>query len=274
LPQDGRVAIFKRSRVVVVHHTKDETPQTVTNSTTINTGRTLLSWLKVYGADGIEIVSGFTTNLDAGTVSFSNVAGYSQPVRVQSRIETEALCADALIDGTVQLLRPLAHNYPANESFVSSVLLGGTLQAGATQSFSQLAWTDEWSDTRIGNPILAQYDQTTYPIAVSNDGAITQRWTIIFTSSTTFRLVGETRGEVITGSTATVLSPVNPVTGIAMFTLQPAGWGGGWSAGNVLRFNTKGALLPAWCARTVEQSQPAAPGTDQILIEVRGAIDA
>jgi hypothetical protein len=274
LPQDGRVAIFKRSRVVVVHHTKDETPQTVTNSTTINTGRLLLSWLKVYGADGIEILNGFSKNLNAGTVSFSNVTGYSQPVTVQSRIETEALCSDALIDGTVQLLRPLAHNYPANESFVSSVLLGGTLQAGATQSFSQQAWTDEWLDTRIGNPILAQYDQTTYPIAVSNDGAITQRWTLIFTSNTTFRLVGETRGEVITGSTATVLSPVNPVTGIAMFTLQPAGWGGGWSAGNVLRFNTKGALLPAWCARTVEQSQPAAAGTDQILIEVRGAIDA
>jgi hypothetical protein len=268
------VAIFKRSRVVVVHHTKDEAPQTVTNSTTINTGRLLLSWLKVYGADGLEIVNGFTKNLDAGTVSFSNVTGYSQPVTVQSRIETEALCADVLIDGTVQLLRPLAHNYPADESYVSSVLLGGTLQAGATQSFSQLAWTDEWSDTRIGSPILAQYDQTTYPIAVSNDGAITQLWALIFTSSTTFRLVGETRGEVITGSTATVLSPVNPVTGVAMFTMQPAGFGGGWSAGNVLRFNTRGAVLPAWCARTVEQSQPGAQGNDQILIEVRGAIDA
>ena len=107
---------------------------------------------------------------------------------------------------------------------------------------------------------------------VSNDGAITQRWALIFTSSTTYRLVGETRGEVITGSTAAVLSPVNPATGVAMFTLQPAGFGGGYAAGNVLRFNTRGAVLPAWCARTVEQSPPGAQGTDQILIEVRGAI--
>lgn len=272
LPQDGRVIILKKARVVVVHHTKDEAPQTVTNATTINTGRTLLSWLKVYGANGIEIVNGFTKNLNAGTVAFTDVTGYSQPVTVRSRIETESLCSDALIDGTVSLQRPLAHNYPALETYISSVLLGQTLQAGVTQAFSQLAWTSVWEDTRIGTAILAQYDQTTYPIVVSNDGAITQRWALIFTSSVAYRLVGETRGEVITGTTGTVLSPVNPATGVAMFTLQPAGFGGGYAAGNVLRFNTRGAVLPAWCARTVEQSPPGVQGTDQILIEVRGAI--
>ena len=272
LPQDGRVLIFKRGRVLVIHHTKDQPAQAVTNSTTINTGRTLLSWLKVVGANGVEITNGFTKNLDAGTVSFSNVTGYAQPVIVQSRIETELGCVDALIDGTIQVDKVLAHNYPANETYVSSVLLGRTLQAGATQAFSQLAWTAEWSDARIGNPILAQYDQTTYPIVVSNDGAITQRWALIFTSATAYRLVGETRGEVITGNTATPLSPVNPTTGVAMFTLNPAGFGGGYAAGNVLRFNTTGAVLPSWCVRTTEKSQPAAPGTDQILIEVRGAI--
>lgn len=272
LPQDGRVVILKRARVLVVHHTKDEAPQTVTNATTINTGRTLLSWLKVYGANGLEIVNGFTKNLNAGTVAFTDVTGYSQPVTVRSRIETESLCSDALIDGTVSLQRPLAHNYPANETYISSVLRGGTLQAGVTQAFSQLAWTNEWTDSRIGNPILAQYDQTTYPIVVSNDGAITQRWALIFTSATTFRLVGETRGEVITGNTSTTLSPVNPTTGVPMFTLLPAGFGGGYAAGNVLRFNTRGAVLPVWCVRTVEQSPPGAEGTGQILLESRGAI--
>ena len=270
LPQDGRVVFIKKARVLVIHHTKDETPQTVANATVINTGRTLLSWLKVYGANGVEITSGFTSNLDAGTVTFTNVTGYNQPVRVQSRIETETLCSDALIDGTVSVQRPLAHNYPADETYVSSVLLGPTLQAGVTQAFSQLAWTNLWSDTRIGDPILAQYDQTTYPIVVSNDGAITQRWAIIFTSSTAFRLVGETRGEVITGNTSTVLSPVNPATGMPMFTMPAIG--SGFSAGNVLRFNTVAADLKAWCVRTVEQSPPGVQGTDQVLLEVRGAI--
>jgi hypothetical protein len=274
LPQDGRVLIHKKGRVVVVHHTKAQPAQAVVNGTSVNTGRIQLSWVKVFGADKVEITSGYTVNLDTGIVSFTNVSGYSQPVTVKSRIETEALCSDALIDGSVSLLRPMAHNYPAGETLVSSVLLGNTLQAGATQSFSQLAWTDAWSDTPIGNPILAQYDQTTYPIVVNNNGAVTQRWVLIFTSATAFRLIGQTRGQVITGNTATVLAPVNPVTGVAYFTMQPAGWGGGWAAGNVLRFNTRGARLPAWCVRTVEQSAPGSAGQDQCLIEARGAIDA
>jgi hypothetical protein len=31
------------------------------------------------------------------------------------------------------------------------------------------------------------------------------------------------------------------------------GWGLGWSVGNVLRFNTVGAMTPVWVVRTVQQ---------------------
>jgi hypothetical protein len=274
LPQDGRVVVYKPGRVVVVHHTQDMAPATVSNGQTVNTGRTLLAWAKVYGANGTEITSGFAKDLDAGTVSFTNVAGYSQPVTVRSRIETEALCIESTIDGSIRLNRPLAHSYPSGSTLLSSVLIGGTLQAGTQPGFSQQTWTNEWSDDRIGSVIVAQYDQATYPIAVTNEGAITQRWALIFTSSTEFRLVGETRGQIATGNTATTLAPVNPFTGAPLFTLAPAGWGSGWSAGNVFRFNTDGAVLPFWVARTVEQSNPAAPGSDRLTLEVRGSIDA
>jgi hypothetical protein len=274
LPQDGRVVIYKAGRVVVVHNTQAMAPATVSNGQTVNTGRTLLAWVKVMGADGVEITTGFTKDLDAGTVSFTNVAGMSQPVTIHHRIETEALCVEATIDGTIRLNRPLAHNYPEGTTLVSSVLTSGTLQAGAQPGFSQQTWTAVWSDDRIGAPILAQYDQATHPIVVTNEGAITQRWALIFTSSTEFRVVGETRGQIATGNTATPLAPVNPFTGAPLFTLQPAGWGSGWAVGNVLRFNTAGAVLPFWVARTVEQSNPAAPGTDRLTVEVRGSIDA
>jgi hypothetical protein len=273
LPQDGRVLIYKPARVLVVHHTQDTAPVTVSNGQTVSTGRTLLAWARVYGANGQEITSGFARDLDAGTVTFTNVAGFSQPVTVRSRIETEALCLDATIDGALGLNRPLAHNYPAGEALVSSVLLGGTLQAGVQPGFSQSTWTNLWSDDRVGDPILAQYDQASYPITVSNEGAITQRWALIFTSTTDFRVVGETRGQIATGNTATPLAPVNPFTGAPLFQLSAAGWGAGWAAGNVLRFNTVGAVLPFWVARTVEQSNPAAPGTDRLTLEVRGSID-
>lgn len=273
LPQDGRVPVFKSGRVVVVHNTQTLAPATVNTGQTVDCGRTLLARIRVFGADGLEITSGFTTNLDAGTVTFTNVAGMSQPVSVEHRIEDEALCVEAQITGDLRLTRPLTHAYPVPGSYVSSALVAGTLQAAAQDSFAQDAWTNEWSDTRIGNPILAAYNDTTYPLEVTNAGAITERWAIIFTSSTEFNVVGESVGQIITGNTAADLSPVNPATGVPYFTLRAAGWAAGWAAGNVLRHNTRGAVVPVWVSRTVMQSPSAPPGTDQMVISIRGDID-
>ena len=273
LPSDGRVPVFKSGRVVVVHNTQSLAPQTVSNGQTINVGRDRLARLRVIGNDGLEVATGFTKSLDAGTVTFTNVAGMSQPVTIEHRIEDEALCAEAQITGDLRLTRPVTHNYPAGTSYVSSALVVGTLQAAAQDGYSQETWTNVWSDSAIGNPILAQYDDTTNPIAVTNAGAITERWAIIFTSNTAFNLVGEQVGQIITGSTAAPLSPVNPATGVPYFTLASGGWGSGWAAGNVYRFNTSGANFPVWVARTVLQSPTAPPGTDQLTISIRGDID-
>lgn len=273
LPSDGRVPIFKAGRVVVVHNTVKLTAQTVTNAQTVNCGRTRLARIRVFGNDGLEITSGFSKNLDAGTITFTNAAGYSQPVVIEHRIEDEALCAEAQITGDLRLTRPLTHDFPANTSYVSSALVKGTLQAAAQDAFAQETWTNVWSDARIGVPILAQYNDTAHPIVVTNAGAITERWLLLFTNGAEFRLVGEEVGEIITGNTATPLSPVNPATGVPYFSLASGGWGSGWVAGNVLRFNTTGANFPLWVSRTVMQSPAAAPGTDQMTISIRGDID-
>lgn len=273
LPSDGRVPVFKNGRVVVVHNTIKLSPQTVANGQTIDCGRTRLARMRVFGFDGLEITSGFSKNLDAGTITFTNVAGYSQPVVVEHRIEDEALCADAQITGDLRLTRPLTHDFPAGTSFVSSALVKGTLQAAVQNSFAQDAWTNEWSDSRIGSTLLAAYSDTANPIVVTNAGAITERWLLQFTNSTEFAVVGEAVGQIITGNTATTLAPVNPATGVPYFTLQPAGWGAGWAAGNVLRFNTTGAVIPLWVSRTVMQSPSAPPGTDHMTISIRGDID-
>lgn len=273
LPSDGRVPVFKSGRVVVVHNTQKLSPQTVSNSQVVNCGRLRLSRLRVFGNDSVEITTGFTKNLDAGTVTFTNVAGFSQPVTVEHRIEDEALCAEAQITGSLRLTRPVTHDYPVPGSYVSSALVIGTLQAAAQDGFSQETWTTVWSDVAIGNPILAQYNDTANPVVVTNAGAISERWAIIFTSNTAFNLVGEQVGLIIAGSTAADLTPVNPATGVPYFTLASAGWGSGWAAGNVYRFNTSGANFPLWVARTVLQSPTADPGTDQLKLSVRGDID-
>lgn len=275
LPQDGRVRGYREGDVVLVFHTAETAPQVVGNGDTIDTGRDLLSWAHVIDANGERIHNGYVVNLDEGQVHFSNVSGYAQPVTVRSRIETEALCVDAQIDGTLTLQRQLAHDYPAGQTLVASVYGGKTLQAGVTAAFSQATWTNVWSDSRIGASITARYDDTTYPILVNNTGTINQRWAfIVKTGGGTFDLVGETRGVVATDvSMAADFTLTNPANGEPILFVDRRGWGGGWSAGNVMRTNTRGALLVGWSGRTVEQSPPGAPGVDRITLEVRGGLN-
>ncbi|MGM3125389.1 hypothetical protein, partial [Bacillus cereus group sp. BC257] len=85
------------------------------------------------------------------------------------------------------------------------------LQAQAGSSFSQQTWTRTFSDSLIGNPIGANYNRTAYPITVTNEGAETERWALVFTNATDFRLIGETLGQIAAGSIATNFSPLNPI---------------------------------------------------------------
>lgn len=273
LPQDGRVPVFKKGRVVVVHNTQTLAPQTVSNGQTVNTGRTRLARLRVKNNAGVRITTGFTEDLDAGTVTFSAVAGYAQPITIEHRIEDEALCSEVQITGDIRLARALTHVFPVTTTKVSSAMLLGTLQAASTESFSQQTWTSVWSDIRIGTAIVAQYNQAVYPIVVTNQGATPEDWVFIFANSSSFSIVGKSAGVVGTGSVNTVTEPINPATGVPYFTIPILGWGSGWAAGNVLRFNTKAANFPLWVARTTLQSPAAAPGTDQMTLSIRGDID-
>ena len=164
LPQDGRVPIFKKGRIVVIHNTQTTAAQTVSNGQTVNTGRTRLAKLLVKNSAGATITTGYTTDLDAGTATFTAVAGYAQPITIEHTIEDETLLKEVQVTGDLLLARALTHAFPANETRVSSALVIDTLQAAAAESFSQQAWTSVWSDVRIGSAVVAQYNQAVYPI--------------------------------------------------------------------------------------------------------------
>jgi hypothetical protein len=166
---------------------------------------------------------------------------------------------------------PLVGSY-ASGSTVSSLVGLGDLKASIGASFSQQTWTKVFRDTLIGNTIDANYNRTLGAITTSNVGGITERWAIVFTSATAFKLVGEGVGQIATGTTAIAFSPANPFTGSPYFTIPTAGWGAGWAIGNVLRFNTIGASAPVWAARTVSPSAPGA--VDGATLELRGSVDA
>ena len=54
--------------------------------------------------------------------------------------------------------------------------------------------------------------------------------------------------------------------------LLAAGWGTGWTSGNVLRFNTDGCLAPIWMSRTVLSGKGTADD-DSVTLQIRGDAD-
>lgn len=277
LPSDGRVPIFRTGDVAVVHHDDTVAVPTPSNGLNIDCGRTRLSrvWLFDEGdADTRVATAKYTADLDAGIVTLVDVSGLIGPLRVEHRIEDMALVSDVQINGQLTFTRALTHDYPATETGVSSALVIGDLQARVTGVFDQQTWTGEWSDELIGSATTAEYNDTLYPIAVSNLGATQDRWMIKFISPTTVDVIGESTGQIASGlSIANTIAPLNPATGAAYFTIDPLGWGSGWSTGNVLRFNTVAANYPIWLARTVKQG-PAAGSSDSFRIQIRGDADA
>jgi hypothetical protein len=118
----------------------------------------------------------------------------------------------------------------------------------------------------------ATFNDIDYPITTTNLGAVTERFVIRFTGATAFTCFGEHLGLIGTGNTSQDFSPNNPAADQPYFTIPALGWGGGWSAGNVLRLNTIGAIAPVWVARVIKQSQPTETA-DSFSLLVRGDID-
>ncbi|QGW82929.1 hypothetical protein [Variovorax paradoxus] len=272
LPSDGRVPIFRPGELAVVGHRATTAPATAVNGGVVNVGRTRLSRVRVLGNDGHVIETGYSENLEAGTVTWNDVTGYSQPVRVEHSIEDTGLQRDAQIDGTITFTRPLTHDYPIG-SYVSSALRAGDMKARVSLVFDQATWNGTtFSDVPVGDPAPGTYNTVGYPITVTNDGAYTERWALRFKTTSTVEVFGEHVGNLGEFSINAVIQPINSVNNKPFFTIQPAGWGGGWVPGNLLRANTVGAMFGVWMVRTVQQG-PASAADYSFLTVVRGDVD-
>ncbi|WP_342057829.1 curculin (mannose-binding) lectin protein [Aeromonas sp. OTU364] len=277
LPSDGRVPFIRTGNIVVVHSTrKSAFPLGVSAGQQLNTGRERLAHAHVEDKDGKQLAQAlYSVNLDSGVVTLAsplNLTGYAEPLYVVHRIEDMSLVSDVEISGRLTLARPLSHAYDAADTYVSSALIIGDLWARYTGLFDQKSWTNVWSDYLIGDQSTAQYNDTDYPIQVTNRASMQERWAIIFNSSTNFVLVGEHVGQIAVGDVNTDLAPINPNNGQPYFRLDHRGWGAGWSSGNVLRFTTQAAAYPLWVIRTILQSV-AAQETDKFELQLRGNVN-
>nr|WP_295937360.1 hypothetical protein [uncultured Acidovorax sp.] len=274
LPSDGRVPIFRPADVAVVHHTASYNAGTPAAGASIDVGRTGLSVLWLEDANKKKLADSlFAADFEAGVVTMAadlDLTGYVTPIAVRHRIEEMVLISDVQINGLISFTAPLLRAFPSG-SYLSSALLYGDLQARATNLFDQQTWTGVWQGSVIGSGATAQYNDLDYPVQVLNNGAITERWRINFTSTTGFQVIGESMGVIATGTTGVDLQPVNPLTSLPFFTLRAAGWGIGWAAGNQLRFDTIAAAPPTWLARTVLPG--AALTGDSFDAQMRGDVD-
>lgn len=274
LPSDGRVPIFRPADVALLHHTESLDLGTPTAGATFSMGRTNLSQCWLEDATKRKLSSSlYAVDLAAGSVTMSaalSLAGYTTPITARHRIEEMLLLSDVQINGQVSLTGALTRDFPAG-SYLSGALLYGDLQARATNFFDQQTWTGTWKDAVDGPGATAQYNDIDYPVEVLNNGAVSERWRLHFTSTTAFQIIGENLGVIGTGTTTADVQPVNALTSLPYFTLRAAGFGSGWAAGNQIRFNTIAAAPPTWLARTVLPG--ATLGGDSFDAQLRGDVD-
>ena len=95
-------------------------------------------------------------------------------------------------------------------------------------------------------------------------------WVLIFSTPTAFRCVGKRLGQIATGDTLNDFAPINPLTLAPYFINSLRGaFGGGWAAGEAIRFRSYASSKPAMLLRTV-QSGHSQITTDRAVLAFRG----
>lgn len=279
LPTDGRVPIFRPGDVVVLHHTASEpVGSSFVQDQVIQLSRTNLSIVDLIDYQGnLVLESYYTVDLPLGRITVTNPAGMNaltdggtQNIVAAHRIEDMLLISEAQINGYLSSVGPVTHTYPATGAQCSSALIFGDLCSRIIRWFTQKTWDGIYRDVRSGDDSTAKYDNLNYPVVMTNDGGVDQRWVIKFTSGQTVDVVGEQLGVILSGASILAdIAPINPATNKPYFRIVAAGWGSGWVSGNNVRFDTSAANYPMWLARTTMQGEVTEP-TDNFMLQIRG----
>lgn len=284
LPADGRVPIYRDGEVVVIHNTVETAVANPQAGATIQLSRTQLAAIEVYSAENKSLdPAQYTVDRELGRVTWKNPlviqdasgAPLTLPLTIKDRVEHMAVLTEVQISGNLGVSAPMPWSLPAENTYVSSAVTWGDLQARLYNWFTQKTWNTgapNWTNAAIGDSTTSQYNSLNYPQIVTNKGAIAGKWALVFTSSTSFQVVEEKLGVITIGTISSDCSPINPATGAPYFTILAAGWGSGWASGNAVRFNTESCLGPLWMCRTVLSGKGTVED-DQFKIQIRGDAD-
>jgi hypothetical protein len=275
LPIDGRVPIFRVGDIGVVAASKSQVLPSHVAGQTYDLNDQRISWCELEDSEGTKVpLDMYVVDYDYGKVTLSGDFALNTlvaPLTAAYRYQDLGLINDVQINGQITFTKALTHNYEAANTIVGSALVIGDMFSRYTSKFVQGTW-NVWADTASGGSISANYNDALYPIEVTNKGAIQERWALVFTDNTNFRIIGEVSGQIGNGNINDDCMPINPITNAPYFKVKALGWGAGWASGNVLRFNTIASMYPIWCIRTVKQSEPTVL-SDNFQIMYRGDID-
>lgn len=271
----GHLECVRAGDQAVLWDEQETAPDTVADLDVTDCGRTDLAQATVVDANGDEIARflkygevptgvGCTADLAAGTITYTDVSGYAQPITVRHRI-AETVGIQSLDGLTATLTAALSRAFPAT-SKLTTLAPYGDMQASLGVMFSQQAWTKTFSDVLIGSAAPAMYSGS---VGLTNDGTETDRYACVFTTATQFNFISEKLGQIATGNIATDFEPLNPITNQPLCTLYAAGWASP-GVGNVLRLNTIGPYGHTWALRSLYPSAEA--GTDRVVLRMRGGV--
>lgn len=283
LPPDCRVPVYRQGDLLLLSHTKLTAISNPTSGAVIDAQRTWLAFMQIVDSVGTPLKSNqYTVDLERGKVTLAAqlqlVDDKDQPLvlplKLKDRAEHMTPVADVQVNGDIKLLSPTFHDFPATDTVVCSCPIHGDKWARYRNWFTQRTWdanSPNWSDQAIGAPTTAKFDTLNYPPELKNRGAVNEKWALVFTGATAFSVVGKSLGVIAQGNTAQDCSPLNPNTNTPYFVLRKNGWGSGWESGNVVRFNTDGAISPIWLIRVV---QPGKLQTkqDSFVYQIRGDV--
>lgn len=269
LPQDGRIPIFRRGDTILISNVQSQNiGSAFTAGQTVQLDRDDLDRICVSDTNGKPVNAElWDYDLEAGTITWAtplDLSDYQMPLIVNHIQEERNRVIEADIDGTLSLIFPTKRNYPIENTYISSVLIGGDLQVRHSVPFTQRNWNNIWQDSPIGEQLLNRLNLKDFPMVLTDDGAISERWLIKFISGSQFELYGETLGFVQKTDTLQNLAPINPATQKPYFTIPRQAFGNDapWATQDVIRFNTWGTLLPVWVLCAVQPSTSTQEGED------------
>ncbi|MDR8523481.1 hypothetical protein [Shewanella fidelis] len=269
IPSSGIIPIFRKWGTVALQHTQYQ-PITAPSAGQTKNIRAGARFADITDANGASLWTAtndhYTLDTQAGTVEInSDFAGFTAPFVLSDTIGELALVTDV---GTnqLQLASELTQEYPIN-STVASVQVLGDLQARVGKVRDMTAWSNNWD--LDGDPATGNLNTVDYPIELTNDTAVNEDWVLLFTSDSSFRCIGKRIGQIAIGDTLNDFTPINPLTNSPFFIIRAAAFGGGWSAGEAIRFETFASAKPLMALRTVQAGHSQIT-TDKAVLSFRG----